>query len=99
MTQIRLCIGNYSGDVQTHLDYISDSNVYDVFTDSFMSEFTKASNFTNFCEMIGCDIASQSDLDKLQDDAYFDKAIQSNSQFASWQDMVETAYQRLLDKK
>lgn len=99
MTQIRLCIGNYSGDVQTHLDYISDSNVYDVFTDSFMSEFTKASNFTDFCEMIGCDIASQSDLDKLQDDAYFDKAIQSNSQFASWQDMVETAYQRLLDKK
>lgn len=99
MTQIRLCIGNYSGDVQTHLDYISDSNVYDVFTDSFMSEFTKASNFTDFCEMIGCDIASQSDLDKLQDDTYFDKAIQSNSQFASWQDMVETAYQRLLDKK
>ena len=99
MTQIRLCIGNYSGDVQTHLDYISDSNVYDVFTDSFMSEFTKASNFTEFCEMIGCDLASQSDLDKLQDDACFDKAIQSNSQFASWQDMVETAYQRLLDKK
>lgn len=99
MTQIRLCIGNYSGDVQTHLDYISDSNVYDVFTDSFMSEFTKASNFTDFCEMIGCDIASQSDLDKLQDDAYFDNAIQSNSQFASWQDMVETAYQQLLDKK
>ena len=65
MTQIRLCIGNYSGDVQTHLDYISDSNVYDVFTDSFMSEFTKASNFTEFCEMIGCDIASQSDLPAL----------------------------------
>ena len=99
MTQIRLCVGEHSGDALKRLDYISDSNVYDVFTDSFISEFTKASNFTDFCEMIGCDIASQSDLDKLQDDACFDKAIQSNSQFASWQDMVETAYQRLLDKK
>ena len=99
MAQVRLTVGSYSGDIQKRLDYISDASVYDIFTDSFISEFTKASNFTDFCEMIGCDITSQSDLDKLQDDACFDKAIQNNSEFASWQDMVETAYQQLLDKK
>ena len=88
MTQIRLAVGDYSGDIQKRLDYTSDSN-----------EFTKASNLTDFCEMIGCDITSQTDLDKLQDDAYFDNAIQNNSEFTSWQDMVETAYQRLFDKK
>ena len=49
--------------------------------------------------MIGCDITSQTDLDKLQDDAYFDNAIQNNSEFTSWQDMIETTYQRLFDKK
>ena len=92
-------VGDYSDDVQKRLDYLSDSSVYEIFPDSFISEFTKASNFTDFCEMIGCDITSQTDLDKLQDDAYFDNAIQNNSEFASWQDMVETAYQRLLDKK
>ena len=99
MTQILLAVGDYSGDIQKRLDYTSDSNVYEIFPDSFISEFTKASNFTDFCEMIGCDITSQTDLDKLQDDAYFDNAIQNNSEFTSWQDMVETAYQRLFDKK
>ena len=98
-TGIRLAVGDYSGDIQKRLDYTSDSNVYEIFPDSFISEFTKASNFTDFCEMIGCDITSQTDLDKLQDDAYFDNAIQNNSEFTSWQDMVETAYQRLFDKK
>lgn len=71
MTQIRLAVGDYSGDIQKRLDYTSDSNVYEIFPDSFISEFTKASNFTDFCEMIGCDITSQTDLDKLQDDAYY----------------------------
>ena len=29
MTQIRLAVGDYSGDIQKRLDYTSDSNVYE----------------------------------------------------------------------
>ena len=47
MTQIRLAVGDYSGDIQKGLDYMSNSSVYEAFPDSFISEFTKASNFTD----------------------------------------------------
>lgn len=99
MTQIRLAVGEYNGNIEKRLQYLSSSSVYDIFTDSFISEFTKHKNFTDFCRAIGCDITSQTDLDKLQDTNEFDLAIQSNSDFESWKDMVETAYQKLINKK
>lgn len=64
-----------------------------------MSEFTPYKNFTDFCTAIGCDMTSQNDLDKLQDTNTFDEAIRVNSVFSSWQEMIETAYQKLIDKK
>lgn len=64
-----------------------------------MQEYTHHKNFTDFCEAIGCDITSQNDLNKLQDTNEFDLAIKSNSNFESWKDMVETAYQILINKK
>ena len=99
MTQIRLAVGDYKGDIEKRLQYLSSSSVFEIFTDSFMSEFTKHKNFTDFCEAISCDTTSQSDLDKLQDTNAFDEAICSISEFSSWKEMVETAYQKLIDKK
>lgn len=99
MTQIRLAVGEYSGNIEKRLKYLSSSSVFGIFSDSFMSEFTHHKNFTDFCEAIGCDITSQSDLNKLQDTNTFDEAIRSNSEFSSWKEMIETAYQKLIDKK
>lgn len=99
MTQIRLSVGEYNGNIEKRLQYLSSSSVFEIFPDSFMSEFTSHKNFTDFCEAIGCDMTSQSDLDKLQDTNTFDEAICSNSNFSSWKEMVETAYQKLIDKK
>lgn len=98
MTKIRLCVGSYSGDVNKRLNYISSSAIYEVFPDDFMKEFTKFSNFNDFFEAIGCNLTSQEDLDKLQETTKFDSSIRLYSDFESWQDMVETAYQRLLNK-
>lgn len=94
MTQIRLAVGEYSGNIEKKFQDLSSSSVFEIFPDSFMSEFTRHKNFTDFCEAIGCDITSQNDLDKLQDTNVFDTAIQSNSDFSSWKEMAETAYQK-----
>lgn len=99
MTQIRLAVGEYNGNIEKKLQYLSSSSVFEIFPDSFMSEFTHHKNFIDFCEAIGCDITSQSDLDKLQDTNDFDKSIRLNSGFSSWKEMVETAYQKIIDKK
>lgn len=98
MTQIRLAVGGYNGNIEKRLHYLSSSSIFEIFPDSFMSEFTSCKNFTDFCTAIGCDMTSQNDLDKLQDTNTFDEAIRSNSVFSSCQEMIETAYQKLIDK-
>lgn len=95
MTQIRLVVGENS---HKRLDYLSSADVYELFPDSFMEEFTKHKNFTNFSEAIGCDLSSQADLDRLQESGAFDPEIRTCTDFESWQDMIQTAYQKLLDK-
>lgn len=95
MAQIRLAVGENS---HKRLDYLSSVSVYELFPDSFMEKFTKHKNFTAFCKAIGCDLTSQTDLDKLQESDAFDFMIRSCSEFESWADMVQTAYQKLLDK-
>lgn len=99
MTQIRLAVGDYNGDIEKRIKYLSSSPIFEIFPDSFILEYTRHKNFTDFCEAIGCDMTSQSDLDKLQDTNTFDEAICANSDFSSWKEMVETAYQILIDKK
>lgn len=99
MTQICLAVGDYNGDIEKRLKYLSSGSVFEILSDSFMQEYTHHKNFTDFCEAIGCDMTSQSDLDKLQDTNTFDEAIHSNSVFSSWKEMLETAYQILIDKK
>ena len=96
MKQIHLSVDEHPSK---RLNYLSSTDIYETFPDSFMEEFTKHKNFTDFCQAIGCDITAQQDLDKLQDSDAFDNAIQSCSSFKSWQDMVQTAYQKLLDEK
>ncbi len=97
MVKIKLAIGDHCGDIEKRLEYISSGSIFDVFPDSFMQDFTKHNTFVDFCEAIGCDITSQDDLDKL-DSGYFDESISLHSEFESWEDMTETAYQRQLKK-
>lgn len=97
MPKIKLAIGDYSGEIEKRLKYISSGSVFDVFPDSFMQNYTKHKTFTDFCEAIGCDIVSQDDLSKL-DAGFFDKSIRAQSVFESWEDMTETAYQLLIKK-
>lgn len=99
MTKIRLTVGKETKCLDKSLEYLSSSSIFEVFPDSFMTEFTKYKNFTDFCQAIGCNMASQEDLDKLQDAGTFDTAIRSCSNFESWKDMVETAYQKLINQK
>ena len=99
MTKIRLSVGERAENIEKRFDYISSSSVYEIFPDSFIKDFTNHNNFTDFCQAIGCDLTSQDSLDKLQDTNEFDSAIRLNSDFDSWQDMVETAYQKIIDKK
>lgn len=95
MAQIHLTVGE---NRHKRLDYLSSVDVYELFPDSFIAEFTEHKNFTDFCQAIGCDMTSQEDLDKLQETNTFDSIINSCSEFESWQDMLQTAYQKLLDK-
>lgn len=97
MAKIKLAIGDYSRDIEKRLEYISSGSIFDVFPDSFMQDFTKHNTFVDFCEAISCDITSQDDLDKL-DSGYFDESISMHSEFESWEDMTETAYQRQIKK-
>lgn len=97
MAKIKLALGNYPGDIKERLEYVSSGNVFDIFTDSFMQKHTKHSNFTDFCQAIGCDMTSQVDLDKL-DNGVFDEGIKLQSEFESWEDMTETTYQLQLKK-
>ena len=98
MTKIKLAVGDYAGDIQKRLNYISESDIFSIFPNTFMENHSKYHNFTNFCQVIGCDLTSQADLDRLQS-GDFDKSIALHSDFDSWEDMVETAYQRLIDEK
>ncbi len=98
MTQIRLAVGKHIEDIEKRLEYESSASLYELFPDSFMSTYTKHKNILDFFESISCDITSQNDLDKLQNSNEFDKAIQSQSNFESWEDMIGTAYNLLINQ-
>lgn len=97
MAKIKLVLDKYSGDIDKRLDYLSPGSVFDVFSDTFMKAYTKHENFTDFCQAIGCDMTSQNDLEKL-DNGEFDHPISTQSDFLSWEDMTETAYQLKIEK-
>lgn len=99
MNPIRLTVGEYTGDIEKRLEYTSSASVFEVFPDSFMKAYTNHKNFTEFCEAIHCDMKSQDDLNRLQDSHDFDSAIRSQSIFESWDAMIETAYNELINQK
>ena len=97
MTKIRLSLDKFSGDIKKCLDYFSEADVLSVFPNDFVREYTRHETFVDFLQSVGCDMTSQDDLDRLQS-GDFDNLIPSQSDFDSWQEMVETAYQRLVDQ-
>ncbi|MDO5349792.1 MAG: hypothetical protein Q4E86_07615 [Lachnospiraceae bacterium] len=96
MAKLKLTVGNCSMDTEA-TNCMPAGSVFDVFPDSFMQNYTKHLNFTDFCQAIGCNMTSQDDLNKL-DNGDFDSPIKAQSEFESWEDMVETAYQHQIRK-
>lgn len=96
--KINLSIGEYHGDVNKRLDYITPSSPEFVFSNSFMQKFTQHQTFNSFLAAIKCNLSSYEDLEKLQD-GEFDHAISTQSDFKSWAKMAEAAFQFLVDKK
>lgn len=97
MAKIKLAIGNYSGDFEKRLEYVCSGSVFDIFSNAFMQKYTKHDNFTDFCQAINCDMTSQNDLVDL-DSGKFDDFIRVQSDFESWEDMAETAFQLQIKK-
>ncbi len=95
MTKIQLDISKYSGDAEKRLKYIVPANISTFFSDEFMQIHTNSKTFVEFCETIGCDLFV--DKDKLED-GDFDFAIKTHSKFSSWSDMLNTAFQTLVDE-
>ena len=98
MAKIRIAVGSYSDELKKRLEYHSESDIFTVFPNSFMENHTQYRTFTDFCQAMNCDLTSQNDLDKLQN-GDFDQSIVLLSDFDSWNDMVETAYQLLINQK
>ena len=78
---------------------MSSASIYELFPDSFMKAYTKHKNAFDFFQAISCDMTSQDALNELQNSKKFDEAIRLQSQFESWTDMVETAYNELINQK
>lgn len=97
MAKIKLSLDKYSGDIEKRLKYVSSGSIFDVFPDVFIKEYTKFENIIDFCQSIGCDLTSKEDLDKL-DNGAFDESIKLKSDFETWEDMTETAYQLQIKK-
>ena len=98
MTKIKLNLENYPGDVDKRILYISKSSIDDIFTSSFMKKHTKFSTFSEFCESINLNYFSEDDTERLYY-GEFNDAIRSQSDFKSWRNMVETAYQSQINQK
>lgn len=97
MAKIKLAIGDFQGDIDKRLEFISSGDIYGIFPDSFVKRFTKHEKIVDFFEAVGCDLTSQNDLKKL-DNGDFDGPIKMHSEFESWEDMAETAYQLQIKK-
>lgn len=98
MTQIQLALGEHIKNIEKRLEYESSASLFDLFPDSFMSTYTNHKNAFDFFKSINCDITSQKDLEKLNNSIEFDEAIRTQSNFESWEDMVETAYNLLINQ-
>ena len=98
MAKIHIAVGASADQIKKRLDYNAQTDIFTVFPNSFMETHTRCRTFTDFCQAMNCDLASQNDLDKLQN-GDFDQSIVLLSDFDSWEDMVETAYQLLINQK
>ncbi len=89
-------LGKYDGNAQKRLNYIMTSGIDSFFTDKFIQNHTKNKTFTEFCSSIGCDFIND---DVALENGCFDSAIKEHSDFTSWEDMKNVAFQTLFYEK
>lgn len=95
-------------DVKKHLKQLQENAnelaqtksipLSDLFTESFMEKYTNCSSFEEFLEIGGFEVNSKEDFENI-DDAEFDKHVSNNSQFDTWQLMLDTAAEQYITKK
>lgn len=69
------------------------TDIYTMFPDSFMQDYTKCKNIMDFCAAIGYDISSKPPETKTIASGAYDTLIRQYSDFESWTSMWETAIQ------
>ena len=62
----------------------------ELFSPSFLNKYTKFSSIYDMFNKSGFTVNNQDDFKKIPDDKW-DKFIVENSQFSSWQDMIDKA--------
>jgi len=73
-------------------------NMNELFIPSFMSRYTNFSSFDEFIEASGFTVNSQEDFESIPD-AEMDKYVQANTQFASWQEMLDKSVEEYTVRK
>jgi len=70
----------------------------ELFNPSFLSKCTKFSSVDDMFKKSGFTVNNQDDFKKIPDDKW-DKFIAENSQFNSWQDMLDKASKEWMENK
>lgn len=93
MDKINLTAG--ISNVPSGMDF---TDIYTMFPDSFMQNYTKYRNIMDFCNAIGYDINNKYPENKTITSGAYDALIHQYSNFESWDSMCETAIQYHKDK-
>lgn len=70
----------------------------ELFTEEFMMQYTNCRTFDEFLEIGGFQVNSQEDFENI-DDVEFDTHVKKNSNFSTWQIMLDTAFESYVTKK
>lgn len=88
MRRIHLATG--ISNVPDNADF---TDIYTIFPDSFMQNYTKCKNIIDFCNTIGLDIGNVNSENQKIDSGAYDALIHQYSVFESWDAMCEAAIQ------
>ena len=98
MAKVHINTSNYPGDSQKRLKYLFPSGIEGIFTKEFMTKYTEYQNLQDFLMSINCDMSIQENTDDL-DNGKYDEAIKKQTEFHSWEVMLNQACQEAFDPK
>lgn len=73
-------------------------SLVEILNDRFMNQHTKFSSLKEFIDKSGFDFSSEKGLDEVSSEA-LDAFVRQNSEFGSWEEMLEDASAELLCSK